>query len=418
MIKKVKKKCLICSKQNLYEFIRFGRVALAGSFLKKKNDFLKEKKYPLSLAFCTNCKSTQVLKNINTNIFFKDYFYASSQIKTLSNHFKDFANELLKIINKSDNKSILEIGCNDGILLKNLNNKIFKKMVGIDPAKNIINKIKLNRVKLINDFFSYKISKKIKNSFGKFSLIVASNVFAHSHKIVDITKGIHNLLDKDGVFIFEVHYSKNIILKNQFDMIYHEHVFNYSLSSLKKLLNICKLKIFDVKFVKTHGGSIRIYSCKNENNAHKTKNVVSKILHSEKNLGLNDLKKYNDFNKTMVLNSLKYQKTLQQMKKQNLKIAGYGASGRANTVLQYCKIGKYLDYMIDDSKYKIGNYTPGTHLKIYSNKILYTKKRPDIVIIFAWSFKDEVIKKNINFIKKGGKFLLLLPKIKIISTAK
>ena len=414
MIKRIKKKCLICGEQSLFEFINFGKVALAGSFLKKKKDFNKEKKYPLSVAFCKNCKSTQVTKNINTGIFFEDYFYASSQIKTLLNHFVDFSKELSKFIKNKNNKSILEIGCNDGVLLKNLNIKAFDKIVGIDPAKNIVNKIKLPRINIINNFFSYKISRKIKNIHGKFSLIIASNVFAHSHKIVDITKGINNILDDNGVFIFEVHYSKNIILKNQFDMIYHEHVFNYSLSSLKNLLKICNLKIFDIKFIKTHGGSIRVYSCKDDNKQYQIKKRVLKILEVEKKLGLNDLKKYDEFNKTITLNSKKYREILEKLKKQKFKIAGYGASGRANTVLQYCKIRKYLDYMIDDSKYKIGSYTPGTHLKIYSNKILNTNQRPDIVLILAWSFKDEIVKKNRDFLKNGGKFLLLLPKIKFI----
>lgn len=418
MIRKIKKKCLICKKPTLYEFINFGRVALAGSFIKKKTDFKTEKKYPLSLAFCKNCKSNQVVKNVNTNIFFKNYFYASSQIETLSNHFKKFSIELAKFIRNSKKKSILEIGCNDGVLLKNLSPNVFKKIVGIDPAKNITNQIKLKRIDIINDFFSFKISKKIKKKYGNFSAIVASNVFAHSHKILDIVKGIDNLLTEDGIFIFEVHYSKNIILKNQFDMIYHEHVFNYSILSLKNLLKLYKLKIFNIKFIKTHGGSIRVYVCKDKNLNYKIENKVYKFLSHEQKIGLNNILIYKKFNKEITSNKNEYLSLLEKFKKENKKIAGYGASGRANTVLQFCKIDKYLDYMIDDSKYKIGTYTPGTHLKIYKSSILYTKQKPDIVLVFAWSFKDEIMRKQKKFINEGGKFLLLHPKIKIIGNIK
>jgi methylation protein EvaC len=414
MLKKIKRKCIICKNKNLYEYLNFGKVALAGSFLKNKSQFKEENKFQLSVAICSKCKGSQITKNINENTLFKDYFYSSSKINTLVEHFKEFSKEIIKKYYLKDKTNFLEIGCNDGVLIKNLNKYKFKNLIGIDPAKNITKKLKLKKIRVINDFFNYKKSLKLEKKFGKFNVIVANNVFAHSHKIRNITKGISKILDQNGTFIFEVHNSKNIILNNQFDMIYHEHVLYYTLTSIKNLLDQFDLKIFDIKFVPTHGGSMRIYSTHKSNHKFKTLDKVKKVLRTENYNNLNKLSKYYRFNREVLLLKTKIHNYIKILKDKGLSIAGYGASGRANTVLQFCDISSYIDFMIDDSSYKQGNYTPGTHLKIYSSKVLQKKNKPDIVIIFAWSFAKEIKSKNKIFLQHGGKFLTILPKIKFI----
>ena len=414
MLKRLSKKCIICEAQKLHEYLNLGKVALAGSFLDNINKIKKEKKFQLSVAFCSNCKCSQITKFADQNILFNNYFYSSSKIKTLAQHFKKFSNEIIKKYYLKNETNFLEIGCNDGVLIENLNNYKFKNLIGIDPAKNITKNINSKNIKIINNFFSLGESLKIEKKFGKFDVIIANNVFAHSHKIRNITKGISHLLKESGVFIFEVHNSKNIILNNQFDMIYHEHVLYYTLTSIRNLLKQFNLKIFDIKFISTHGGSFRVYSTHKKNNSLQTSNKIKKILNSEKQKNLNKLKTYYKFNKDVFLLKSKINDYLKVLKDKGLKIAGYGASGRANTVLQFCNISKYIDFMIDDSSYKQGNYTPGTHLKIYSSKILHKKNKPDIVLLFAWSFANEIKNKNKIFLKNGGRFLVILPKIKFI----
>ena len=414
MLKKINRKCIICNNKNLYEYLNFGKVALAGSFLKNKSQFQEEKKFQLSVGICSKCKGSQITKNINENTLFNDYFYSSSKINTLVEHFKKFSKEIIKKYYLKDKTNFLEIGCNDGVLIRNLNKYKFKNLIGIDPAKNITKKLKLKKIRVINDFFNYKKALKLEKKFGKFNVIVANNVFAHSHKIRNITKGISKILDQNGAFIFEVHNSKNIILNNQFDMIYHEHVLYYTLTSIKNLLNQFDLKIFDIKFVPTHGGSMRIYSTHKLNYKFKTLDKVKEVLRSENNNNLNKLSKYYRFNREVLLLKTKIHNYIKTLKDKGLKISGYGASGRANTVLQFCGISSYIDFMIDDSSFKQGNYTPGTHLKIYSSKVLQKKNKPDIVIIFAWSFAKEIKSKNKVFLQNGGKFLAILPKIRFI----
>lgn len=414
MLKKINRNCIICNNKNLYEYLNLGKVALAGSFLRNKNQFNKEKKFQLSVAICPKCKGSQITKNINENTLFKDYFYSSSKINTLVDHFKKFSKEIIKKYYFKEKTNFLEIGCNDGVLIKNLSKCKFKNLIGIDPAKNITKKLKLKKIKVINDFFNHNKALKLEKEFGKFDLIVANNVFAHSHKIRNITKGISKILNQNGVFIFEVHDSKNIILNNQFDMIYHEHVLYYTLTSIKNLLSQFNLKIFDVKFIPTHGGSIRIYSTHKINNKFKTSYSVKKILKNENNYSLNKMIKYYKFNQEVITLKTKIQNYIKTLKDKGFKISGYGASGRANTVLQFCEISSYIDFMIDDSSLKQGNYTPGTHLKIYPSNILQKKNKTDIVIVFAWSFAKEIKKKNKFFVKNGGRFLVILPKIKFI----
>lgn len=414
MLKKIKKSCVVCKEKSLYEYINFGKTALAGSFLTKKTYLQIEPKYELSVAYCSKCKVSQIIKKIDENIFFKNYFYSSSKIQTLVNHFKDLSSEINNKNYFAYTKSLLEIGCNDGVLLKNFYNSKFDLCIGVDPAKNIIKKIDNSKIKLINDFFSFKLSQLIKKKFGKIDLIIANNVFAHSFFIRDIAKGINNLLSDDGVFIFEVHYIKNIIFNGQFDMIYHEHVLYYSVTSLKNLLNTFNLRIFNIKKIQIHAGSIRVYACKNNSKKYKIHKIVNEMLSQETKLGLNNILTYNRFN--IYINALnkKFINFLYNLHKKKLKIAGYGASGRANTMLQFNNLYKFLEFMIDDSTYKIGNYTPGSHLQIKSSKILYTNAKPDVVIIFAWSFKKEIIEKHKKYINNGGRFVTLMPNIQYI----
>lgn len=197
-----KKKCYFCNKRKIIKFLDLGQVALAGSFLKKK---LKkyEKKYPLQVGFCVNCFAVQVLKKINPSILFKNYFYFSSSIKTLIKHFTEFGFHIIKKFDLKKEIKVIEIGCNDGVLLNAFYKIGFKNLFGIDPAKNVIKKIRNKNIKVFNNFFSYKESKKIEKRYGKFDLIIANNVFAHINNIRDAVRGVSLLLNKNGIFVLD-----------------------------------------------------------------------------------------------------------------------------------------------------------------------------------------------------------------------
>jgi methylation protein EvaC len=401
--------CSFCHSEKLDEILKFGDVALAGAFL-KKSQIQYEKKYPLTLLFCNSCNAVQVKERIDPSTLFNNYFYFSSAIDTLNNHFSEYALEIKEIINTDS--QILEIGCNDGVLLKPLYKVGFKNLFGIDPAQNVISKINIP-VTLINDFFSYQVSNKIKEEYGPFKLILANNVFAHINNINDLTEGIYNLLDDDGIFIFEVHYLHSLLDNFQFDFIYHEHIYYYSILALKNHFNKNKMEIFDIKKIKTHSGSVRVYVSKKNNVKFKIKPEVSKIINEELSLKYNSSDTFINYFKDIIFYCKKLNKKLISLKKSNKVIYGYGASGRANTILQLSNIdNKLLDCIIDDNPEKHNYLTPGTHIPIKSRHFIKTNK-PDYILVLAWSFYKEIKMRNIDYFNSGGMFIIPFPNLYI-----
>jgi methylation protein EvaC len=403
--------CRFCFSKQLIPVIDLNYVPLAGGFLTSEEAFQSEKFYPLEISFCKNCYLVQSTNIINKNTLFKNYFYRSSAIKTLTEHFVETAEEILSL--KKDGL-IVEIGCNDGTLIKH----IFKKKrtaVGIDPATNIVEPLIERGLPIINDYFSEKIAKEIIKKNGQAEAIFSSNTLAHIENMHDIFKGIKILLKKNGVLIFEVHYLGNLLNETQYDMIYHEHQYYYSLLTLQKFLKNYDLEIFDVKPLSIHAGSMKYYVKNKTNKNYKISLNVTQLLENEKKQQLDKIETYTDFNKKINKSKKDLLTLLEKLKKNGKTIAGYGASGRGTIIMNYCGLDNtYLDYVIDDSPAKQNTYTPGNHLKIISSDILKTKNCPDYIVLFAWSFLDEVKKRNQKYIENGGKFIIPLPQIKIV----
>ena len=408
--------CAFCNKASLLEIVNFGKVALAGGFLHSDN-FNDELFYPLRLFFCNNCFSVQVIDYVSSEVLFKNYFYYSSSIQTLNEHFNSYAVEVTERFLFPEDAIIVEIGCNDGVLLKPLADQKIKTVIGVDPATNVTDTINDSRIHIINNFFKEEIAQHIILNFGFADLVLANNVYAHITDIKGVTQAIKNVLNDDGVFIFEVHYLGKVIDELQFDMIYHEHLYYYSLISLSAHFLKYKMVVFDVKSVPIHGGSMRFYVCNMSSKySLKISPNVKMLRDEELSKGYNLATTYKNFGDEVF--KLKYEliDLLTNLKKEGYSIAGYGASGRANTLIQYCKIShEHLDYIIDDSPAKVGYYTPGVHFKICSNEILNKHNRPDYVLIFAWSFLKEIGNKNIDYLKRGGKFIIPLPKVEILT---
>ena len=407
--------CTFCNHSHLKLIINFGKVALAGAFLKLENT-KKEKKYNLRFCFCPKCYAVQIADIIPPEVLFKKYFYFSSSINTLKKHFDGYARELINKFNLDSQSSVLEFGCNDGILLKPFARMGIGNIVGVDPAKNVISKIKHQKITTINDFFNVGLSKKIKKKFGNFDLIMANNVFAHIKNINNVTEAIKILLKKDGIFVFEVHYLGKVINELQYDMMYHEHLFYYSIIAATNHFKRHSMKIFDVKPIKIHSGSMRFYVCniKGKYSKYKSKRLERYIYNERKN-NFHNYKSYHNFSKKIIKQSNELKSLIQKINSKGETVVGYGASGRANTILQYCQLNsKHIPYIIDDAPAKIGFYTPGSHIKIVDSKILSSKERPDYILLFAWAFLDEIKERNKLYLKNGGKIIIPLPKVRIV----
>jgi len=403
--------CRICGSKDLKKFLEFGNMPLAGGFIKKE-DLLKEKTYPLTVVFCERCKETQILETVSSTTLFKDYRFVSSTTKTLSNHFVQYA-ETMKEKFLSRESLVIEFGCNDGVLLKPFND-LGIKAVGVEPAENIALLAKKKGCEVINDFFNSKTAENIKKKYGNASLVCANNVFAHIDDMHEPMKGIKLLLEDTGVFVFEVHYLVDLLEQFQFDMIYHEHMMHHSLTSLSYLLNLYDMEIFDALRIPIHAGSIRVYAQNKKKGKNNIEPIVGKLLNLEKNKKIEQLNTLVKFGKDTYSKRDLLVKLIKNLKSQGKRIVGYGASGRATVHINLCKFNNsILDYVIDASHERQGRYIPGMHIPIVPpNKL--ESDNPDYAILFAYNYFDEVMKKEIKFIKKGGKFIVPLPEPKII----
>jgi methylation protein EvaC len=410
--------CAFCGESDMSLVMDFGKVALAGGFLKPEN-FASEKKFSMRVCFCNDCFAFQVVDIIEPDILFQDYFYFSSSIETLRNHFHDYAQEVTNRFLNPSEATVIEFGCNDGVLLKPLADQGIKNVIGVDPAKNVVSSIDDERIKIKNNYFTEELAKEIVLEYGQVDMIMANNVYAHIPDIQGTTRAIKNALSDNGVFVFEVHYLDKVIKEMQYDMIYHEHLFYYSLISAIEHFKRYDMVIFDVKLVPVHAGSLRFYvSKKKSSHALIVSDAVKMLVEEERMKGYDKYWSFQKFSNEVAATKKDLICLLKKLKSEGASVAGYGASGRANTMIQYCEITEDLvSYMIDDAPAKTGFFTPGSHLEIFPSSILLGNDAPDYVLVFAWSFFDEILKRNKNYIKAGGRMILPLPKVKIYPEA-
>jgi len=411
-------KCRFCESESLINILDFGPVPLAGGFLKEK-DFQYEKYYPLDLNFCKDCFLVQTSNVVSGETLFQnDYFFFSSAIKTLVIHFSDFADELnSNIFQDINNPLVLEIGCNDGVLLKPLA-KLGIRCIGVDPATNVVKSlINAEDFIIVNDFFSEQLAQQLRDRHGTIDAILSSFSFAHIDDMVDVMRGIKVLLKKDGIFVFEIYYLGTLIEEMQYDMIYHEHMSYYSLKTLQIFLKKFNMEIFDAKFIsKVRSGCVRFYARNiGEGNEDISSGILEMAKKEEAN-GYDDFKIYSEYAQKVSSTKIQLLDLLQTLKNEGKTIIGYGASGRGTTIMNYCGIdGKYLDYVVDDAPAKHSFFTPGTHVPIKPWEFMAESEFPDYILLFAWAFTDEVIKKRQDYLNRGGKFIIPLPEVRIVS---
>ena len=393
----------------------FGRVALAGGFL-TSDQFENEQKYPLRLFFCDDCCAVQVVDKVSADVLFQDYFYFSSSIGTLREHFRNYAAEVTSRFLSPPSASVLEFGCNDGVLLQPLADEGIGTVIGVDPASNVLASVDDQRLTLINDFFNESVADSVVERYGEMDMVLANNVYAHIPDIQSATQAVSRVLKKDGVFIFEVHYLGRVIDEMQYDMIYHEHLYYYSLLSAISHFARYGMVVFDVKPVPIHAGSLRFYVCKSgSKHEAEVSTRVSQLKEEELERGFDNFETFRQFSDRVAGHKEELLLLLNRLRGEGSTIAGYGASGRANTIIQYCGLDhRHLDFMIDDAPAKQGVFTPGSHFRIHPSTILEGSSPPDFLLVFAWSFLDEIRQRNRRYLDSGGQMIIPLPKIRMV----
>ena len=395
------KRCRGCGSKNLYKYINLGMQPLANSFL-KKNQIKREKKYPLEVVLCEKCKLSQLSIVVSPKKIFNDYDYLSSSSKALQNHYKELVINISKTFKIKKNENVLDIGCNDGVLLKNYSSKV--NIIGVEPS-NVYKFIKDKRIKVYNNFFDNHLAKKIKRKYTVMKIITMTNVLAHIDELNSLIKNIKYILAGDGIFIIEVPYIYDMIKKNTFDVIYHEHLSYFSVSSLNFIFNKNNLKIIDVKRINfgASGPCLRLFV------SHQTflnqKKSVKNLISFEKNIGLHKKITYENFAVSVKKTLNKIQKKIIFFKEKKIPLACYTAPAKGNTLLNALNLKKSnIKYVSENNKKKIGKYTPGTHLKVVTDEFL-DKNNIKNALLLSWNYKKFFLKKS-KFAKKGGKFIL------------
>jgi len=378
--------CRSCGNTNLKRVVSLGYQPLANNLLNKENE--KCELYPLELNYCENCHNCQLSVSVDPKKMFLNYLYTSSTSKIFRNHFVEAAKKYSQVLKLNTKKSyIIDIGSNDGVALKPFLDLGFKKVLGIEPAKNLAKLANKNKIKTFNGFLEKKNLKKIKK---KADLILASNVFAHSDKLKEMAECMFALLGKKGTIIIEVQYLMNTLNDLTFDNIYHEHYNYWSLTSLVNFFNNFDAKIFRSEKVDTHGGSIRIYVKKDKK--VKIQTSVKKMLNEEEKFGIKKFKTYQKFGEKVYKIRDNVLRNIKKLKKENKTIIGYGAPAKATTALNFFGISKEIDFIVEDNKLKHNKFIPGIKIPIKSKSKIFNKK--NTLLILAWNFYDDIKKNN------------------------
>ncbi len=401
-------RCRICNSEDLIKYLDLGATPLANSLLDEKDLDKKESRFPLQVLYCNNCSLSQLSIVVNPKVLFSEYVYRSSISKTFESHCRQMAETVSKMMDGEGNL-IVDIASNDGCLLQQFKDCGFRTL-GIEPAENLVKIAQAIGIETEGLFWDMDAAEKILKKYGKAKVITATNVLAHVDDLGEFLKAVNVILDENGLFIVEVPYLHDLLAKNEFDTIYHEHLSYFLAKPLQALYRKNGLAINKIEKYPIHGGSIRIYASKNSSKSDKS---IDEFLSLEKNSGLYSIETYKSFDNKVKKIKEDLIKLLKELKSQNKKVAAYGASAKGNTLLNYCNANKgMVSFIIEDTPEKQNKFAPGSRIPIKDASYM-EKENPDFLILLAWNFAKEIMQKTEGFRKRGGKYIIPIPEVKV-----
>lgn len=410
--------CKICNKE-LIRFLDLGQMPIANALLRKEDLNKKEFFYRLDIGYCSSCYMVQMFTTIPYEMYLRpdenkkrNYVFFSSTSDFMKQHFKEWANEISNNYLK-ENSLVIDIGSNDGILLQNFDRNNFK-VLGIEPANNVADVAIQKGIPTIIDYMNEAVAKKILQEKGKARAIASANVILNIADLNELMRCIDILLEKEGIFTFEDPYLPVILENNTYDQFYDEHVYYFTTHSIKNLVEEYNMELFDAKFQEVHGGSMRFYIKRKSNSSINISDNVNNLLKKERDIGIDSGKAYNDFNSRVQKNKNELISLLKKLKSEGKRIVGYGAASKGVIITNFCNITPELvGYISDNTPAKQGLYYPGVHIPIVHPDNFHNDK-PDYALVFAWNHIKEIMAKEQEFIKNGGKFIIPFPNVQIL----
>jgi len=403
-------KCRSCKHSDLKVFFDLGDTPLVDRFLTEEQLKQPEPRYPLQVAFCSNCSLVQILKTVPPEEVFCDaYSYYSSFSPALLRHSEENVHEIVAEEKLDGDSLVIELASNDGYLLQYYVQKGIP-CLGIDPANGPAKAAEEKGVPTLNTFFTKKLAEQLKGEGKTADVIHGNNVLAHVADTNGFVLGIKTLLKENGVAVIEIPYVRDLVDHCEFDTIYHEHLCYFSVSALDSLFRQHQLYLNEVKRLSIHGGSLRLY-IRHQNNQSDS---VTKLIEEERALGIDRLDYFSNFSDRARELKSSLQGLLTELKSEGKTIAAYGAAAKGSTLINYVDIGKnVIDFVVDRTPHKHGLHMPGKYWPIFRTEKLIDDQ-PDYLLILAWNFVEEILEQQQEYRRKGGKFIIPIPEPKIV----
>jgi len=411
VLQALRTRCIVCESGEPEEFLDLGETALANGFLRREELSRPQPKYPLRAGFCRACGHVQLMDRVPPAEMFADYLYLSSASETLKDHLWGLSDWVTRRASLSAEDLVIDIGCNDGTLLKGFR-RYGVKVLGVDPAKNLADYAKNSGIPRFVGFFNSQTAPQIVRKWGKARIITATNTFPHIPDLADFLEGIQTALAPEGQFVIEAHYLADMLEQRAFDTIYHEHVSYWALGPMTRLFEAHGMQVVYAQRLPIHHGQLRVVvQRKGEGKADPS---VGKILERERQRRIGEFETYRLFAEKVQEIKRELKTTLLSLQRQGKKVVGYGAPAKGNTLLGFLEIGPdLLEYIVDKSPLKQGRFTPGHHIPVVPTERLL-KDQPDVVLLLAWNFTDEILAQQQEYRRRGGKFILPIPEVRIV----
>lgn len=406
--------CRLCGSSHLDLVFQLAPTPIGDAYVTADRLAEPQESYPIDLFLCRECGLSQLLDVISPDVLYGDYIYVTGSSLGLADHFRGYAEQILRDIKPPAGALVVDIGSNDGTLLKCFQERGMR-VLGVDPARDIALETTARGIPTLPAFFDGRVAKEIHQTHGPAAIVTANNVFANVDDLPALTEAIRDLLAPDGVFVFESFYLADLLQNMVFDFIYHEHLSAFAVMPIASFCRRLGMELIDVTRVPTKGGSLR-YTVQRAGGPQAVAPIVSQMIADEQRLGLYDPKTYQTF--TAKIDALKQQtrRVLQHAAADGKQIAGFGASITGTTLIYHFGLGEFLTYLVDDNPAKQGRFSPGLHLPVFGSEVLSLRK-PDYVVILAWRFVEPIVAKCQTFLEAGGRFVVPVPDVRVLEMA-
>ena len=405
--------CRFCGTKLRHSLVDLGMSPLCESYVSLEKANQMEAFYPLHVYVCDNCYLAQLEQYVSAEEIFSEYAYFSSYSDSWLEHASRYTDMIVGRLGLDGASTVMELASNDGYLLQYFVRKGIQA-IGVEPAANVAAAAEKKGVPTVVKFFGRETARELAAQHGQVDLLIGNNVLAQVPDLNDFVGGMKTVLKPRGVITLEFPHLMRLMSENQFDTIYHEHFSYFSLITVEMILARHDLALFDVEELSTHGGSLRVYGRHSADGTRPIAGQVAAMRKREEDAGFRRMETYGRFGEQVKETKRKLLEFLIRAKREGKSVAGYGAPGKGNTLLNYCGIRTdFLDYTVDRNPYKQGKLLPGTHIPIlHPDKIRET--RPDYLLILPWNFKDEIMAQMSGIREWGGKFVVPIPEVRVL----